>query len=220
MSTGTGTENAWMPEAGLSIHHVAKIEADILGPGRRVAVWTAGCPMRCPGCIEEPLQSVDAGQPWSPEELHARLLPFLRAFGAITFSGGEPLYHRKALFELLALAKQDAEVEVMLYTGYSAKRFLREYSEFHPLIDLCVAGPFVEQLHGDFLWRGSSNQEFLSPSGKYDEKTMLRWRNSRSSGVQLHLEEGFCYTYGIPVPGSMGRLKKKLEQAGLDLRLM
>jgi len=204
-----------MPEPVLVVHHVAVVDEDILGPGRRLVIWTAGCPFRCNGCIEEPLQSIDAGTPWAVEELLDRLHPYLEALGAVTFTGGEPLLHRRALFRFLRLARTRWALDTMLYTGHATRVFREAYRAFHPLVDLCVTGPFVESRHGDHLWRGSGNQELVSPSGRYGRAQLARWSRCPSAGLQLHFDPESCYAYGIPPPGLEDRLVAALGVQGV-----
>jgi len=205
-----------MPENGLRVYHLAVVDENILGPGRRVAVWTAGCPFHCAGCIEVPLQSFHAGKLVETGELLERIAPHLRVLRAITFSGGEPLAQPDPMIEILEELRH-GEVDVMLYTGMSSRRFLRDYRKFHPYIDLCVTEPFLKRLHGDHLWRGSSNQRLLSPSGKYTARQLAAWRQAPGSGVQLHLDDRFCHTYGIPAPGILEALHRNLTSQGIRL---
>ena len=207
-----------MPDAALSVYHVARLETDILGPGCRLAVWTAGCPFRCPGCIEEPLQKTERGKFWSVQALYQRLKPELETRGAITFSGGEPLFQRHALLELMHLIKGELKTDITLFTGMSTAIFQRDYRDFHACIDLCITEPFQQSRQGNYLWRGSANQQLISPSGKYSAEVINDWMARASSGLQLEFDPEYCYTYGIPIPGLLTALNENLEALGLLLK--
>lgn len=203
-----------MREQSLFIHHVAVVE-HILGPGRRLVVWTTGCPYQCDGCIEKKLRQLDFGDPYRVNAFYRQLEPLLNTLQAVTFSGGEPLFQKYAMLSLLQIIKQRQEIETMLYTGMDTTRFLNKYKDFHPFIDICITEPFLQQQHGNHLWRGSANQQILSPSGKYGKDMLEEWGERPSAGVDIHFEADQCFTYGIPTPGCLNYLDGLLLKEGI-----
>lgn len=203
-----------MPELSLYVHHLAVVE-DILGPGRRLAVWTTGCPFHCQGCIEPELRELTAGTAYSVGGFFQQISPLLNTLKTITFSGGEPLYQQEALRSLLHKIRQQ-DIDTMLYTGMNTSRFMEQHRDFHPFIDICVTEPFVQAQHGNHLWRGSANQEILSPSGKYGTEQLGAWMKQPSAGIDIHFDEQQCHTYGIPAPGCM----EQIEQAYVDKSIL
>ena len=193
------------------VHHVSVVE-EILGPGRRLAIWTTGCPYKCDGCIEEKLRDIEYGEKISIDDFIEQIQPVVSQLKAVTFSGGEPLFQRKALLNLIQHLPESTDI--MLYTGMPAEQFMAEYTEFHSYIDICVTGPFVQKLHGNLLWRGSSNQKLISPSGKYSDM-LEQWADAPSKGIQLHFDNERSFIYGIPVPGALSEIDTLLLQKGI-----
>ena len=69
------------------------------GPGLRFAVFTQGCPHRCPGCHNPHTHDFNGGKTVTTEFLAERIKsnPLL---DGVTFSGGEPFCQPEALAEL------------------------------------------------------------------------------------------------------------------------
>ncbi len=175
----------------------------------------SGCPFACEGCIEERLWSGEVGEEIEVTALWQRLKPLLKNVDGITFSGGEPLFQADALLCLLKYIKE--ETDVMLFTGESNQAFLEHYRKLHPYIDLCVTEKFVYKLHGNYLWRGSANQRFLSPTGKYDSKILELWYREESKGIELYFDINRAFIYGIPPPGQLKSLESLLSKKGICL---
>lgn len=148
------------------------------------------------------MRDLNRGTRYSLQFFANQISPHSRA---ITFSGGEPLFQREALTDLLGLLPDSSDI--MLYTGLQTERFLVEYQELLPTIDLCVTEPYEVQQHGNFLWRGSANQRILSPSGRYRDE-VIHWEAQPSNGIEVVMKEGEYFIYGIPPPGTLEKLKK------------
>ena len=73
----------------LMLHSLAH-PVTALGPGRRVALWVAGCPLRCPGCITPQLLEAGGGRAVAVDRLAERILHLEDDLDGITLSGGEP----------------------------------------------------------------------------------------------------------------------------------
>ena len=154
--------------------HVDRVlcPVETLGPGRRMAIWTAGCPRRCPGCANpelweaQPFQSVDAGR------FAASVLDVARSQGAhrLTLTGGEPLMHPEELLGFLELVRPAFD-DVLVFTGYEADEIEGLFSaegraRFRKCVDVAVAGPYVQELNdGESALLGSTNQRIVF----YDE---------------------------------------------------
>ena len=193
------------------IHHIAVVE-DILGPGKRLVFWLTGCPFTCPNCIEPKLRRLEYGSKYSVDSLYREIMPVLSELKAITFSGGEPLFQREAMLNLFELLPSD--VDVMLYTGMTTEIFTSKYREFYKYIDIVVTEPFVTELHSDNLWRGSSNQQILSPTGKHKKK-ITEWMLDKSKGIKVHFEKNELFIYGIPIPEMLKQVKSIIKEKGI-----
>jgi pyruvate formate lyase activating enzyme len=96
------------------------------GPGTRLVVFTAGCPLRCLYCHNPDTWSGRAGRPMPVSAVLAevdRYARFLRvAGGGVTVSGGEPLL-QPAFVEALLAGCRDRGLHTALDTsGYLGRR--------------------------------------------------------------------------------------------------
>ena len=148
----------------LNIYHYG-IAKDVLGFGNRLVIWVAGCPFTCHGCIEEKLQPDVLGRKTKITDVRDKINNDLNKISGITFSGGEPLWQSRQLIELFEILPR--EIDKMLFTGYIKSELNEVQIRCYDYFDLVVDGRYVENKTGNFLWRGSSNQRFYSPTKKY-----------------------------------------------------
>ena len=81
------------------------------GPGIRVVVFMAGCPLRCAFCHNPDSWDASSAQEFTPSALVEKLKRFKpyfsRSGGGVTFSGGEPLLQSEFLLETITLCKKE-----------------------------------------------------------------------------------------------------------------
>lgn len=185
-----------------------------LGPGRRVAVWVAGCRLDCPGCITRELQDPAAGQPVETAALCARLGALPEPLEGVTVSGGEPFEQAAGLAALLArlrllrprwsrLAYSGYTLEELRSQGHAARRLLAE-------LDVLIDGRYRSDVSASGPLRGSGNQRihYLSAAG-------LRLRDAVESAprtaVNLGLDgAGRGFIIGFPARATRLRLRRSL----------
>jgi anaerobic ribonucleoside-triphosphate reductase activating protein len=140
---------------------------DAEGPGRRFALWTQGCSIRCEGCCNPHLFSDRGGQRLSVAPLVERIAA-TNGIEGLTVLGGEPFDQRDALAALCA-GVQAKGLSVMVFSGYTLAQLHGAKALEH--IDILVDGPFIQQLPEKARrWIGSSNQglHFLTARGQTD----------------------------------------------------
>nr|WP_226925470.1 pyruvate formate-lyase-activating protein [Georgenia thermotolerans] len=90
--------------------HSWELVTAVDGPGTRLTVFLAGCPLRCLYCHNPDTLKMKDGEPVAVEELLARVRRYLPVFratgGGLTVSGGEPLMQPAFLGRLLRGAKE------------------------------------------------------------------------------------------------------------------
>ena len=151
------------------------------------------CPFRCEGCIVENLQNPKIGQEY--KDFYLEIEPFLEKIDGITFSGGELLFQANELLKLLK--KLPKNLDKMLFTGYYKNELDSIQLECFNKFDLVVEGRFEKEKMGNFLFRGSSNQIFSSPSGKY-ESILDKLYTLPSAGIEVVVKDNEFIFYGIP----------------------
>lgn len=191
----------------------------VLGPGNRGVIWVRGCQRRCRGCIAEPILDAptDAGTP--VDQLAERILGWPGLDG-VTFSGGEPFEQAEALAKLCELLRSQRDLSLMSYSGFTLKE-LRSHpdSSVQRLVgqlDILVDGPFVQARQGDFLWRGSANQQIhlLTPR----HRDLAEHLDSPGAGMELHVSRQLgLFWAGVPERGFQARLDTGLVQHGISL---
>jgi len=118
-----------------------------------VAIYFAGCSLRCKGCQNPDLWDPKSGTEMSLEEVlekvhHHPLAEY------VVFLGGEPTDQMEFLIALCTRIKQDSKMSIALYSG---REFEVLPAQLTALADLVVCGPYRQDLHVGG-WPASSNQ--------------------------------------------------------------
>jgi anaerobic ribonucleoside-triphosphate reductase activating protein len=172
------------------------------GPGLRFAIWTQGCPLRCPGCCN-PEFLTEGGNWIAIDELvdRIKLVRAQEPIEGITLLGGEPLAQIEAIAELAERCRA-VDLSVMIFSGYTLEEILDMPNASVPRLllftDILVDGPYMRDLPDtQRRWIGSTNQKihFLSQRYRADEPC---WR--RANTLEIRLIEGELSVNGFPAP--------------------
>jgi anaerobic ribonucleoside-triphosphate reductase activating protein len=209
---------SWDAKATVTVARTG-VHADVLGPGNRAVVWVKGCPFRCPGCCSPDTLAFKDGEVIPIADL-ARGLAALEDVEGVTLSGGEPFAQAASLARLIdELHAQRPDLSTMSYSGYTLAQLKRLGASARALLDrldILVDGQYVEGLHGDLRWRGSSNQQlhFLTP--RYAE---LAKEADRSAGVEIWIDTDQVRWVGVPaVPRFRPGLEGGMASRGVVIR--
>ena len=93
-------------------------ETEALGPYRRFAIWTQGCPRKCPGCMSPESRDLEAGESLNINDLAQQIMATPRDIEGLTISGGEPFLQAGALAALIKQVRRSRDLGVITYTGY------------------------------------------------------------------------------------------------------
>lgn len=119
-------------EGAIGSLHSWELVTAVDGPGTRMTVFLAGCPLRCLYCHNPDTLRMRDGEAVHVEELLARVRRYLPVFaatgGGLTVSGGEPLMQPAFLTRLLEGAKEmgvHTTIDTSGYLGrYASERLL------------------------------------------------------------------------------------------------
>ena len=151
------------------------------GHGLRFAVFTQGCPHRCPGCHNPQTHDPAGGREESLEALIAGLDQNPLAAG-LTLSGGEPFYQAADCARLAAMAHARGKT-VWTYTGYTYEQILgKNDPDWNALLaetDVLVDGPFLEKEQSyELHFRGSRNQRLIDVAASRRAGKVVLWQET------------------------------------------
>ena len=150
-----------------------------LGPGKRIAVWLAGCHRHCPGCANPELWNPKPTQKISVEKLSKLIRQTAIEWQAdgLTITGGEPFEQSKDLMCLLN-GLRDLQLNTLVFSGYKLEELRKTETarDVLELIDVLIDGKYIrEQNDGKSVLRGSVNQRInvLNPKCQADYEEYL-----------------------------------------------
>ena len=192
---------------------------EVLGPGKRVGVWTSGCQHNCFGCSNPELWVADKKQQIPVEALTDILTTTFRSaeVDGFTITGGDPFYQPKELSELLLFLSKWTE-DILVYTGFT----IEELQQMHDLyVDACLTeiavlidGPYIEVLNNNCPLRGSSNQRILYLKEKFRPKYESHLLNYENAIQNFSLSDGII-SVGIHNKNFKSDLQKKAKERGV-----
>jgi len=181
----------------------------VLGPGRRVGLWTQGCTIHCNGCMSIHTWEFDKNKAVEIDELAQILSDF--NCNKLTISGGEPFDQAFSLLSLLRKVRGKFS-DILVYTGYKFETLLEKYPEHFEYIDAIVDSPFIEGMESECVYKGSDNQR-LFVLNKDLQKEYDEWMNRQKDGyLQIRVKDNALFIIGIPYQKDLERIRKSVEQ--------
>lgn len=197
--------------------YVARIlyPVHVLGPGKRVGIWFAGCPHRCPGCSNPEL--------WEPLPRYKTSLDTLlglighicqtQQVDGFTLTGGDPFAQPEALAQLLpALAALSDDI--LVYTGFELDPLRRRFPELLTNIGVLIDGPYIQERNTGVPLRGSDNQSIRILDSALEERYRQYLASAQNKIENFTTVDGVI-SVGIHRPGYNARLDTLLRQKGL-----
>lgn len=132
------------------------------GPGPHYVLWTQGCNFRCNGCFNPNTHDLESGKVVKINKILQDItnLVLLRRIRGITISGGEPLIQINGILELCRVIKENLNIGIVLFTGYTEEEYMEKYSKLDEFVDLIILGRFKKDLILKSGLRGSSNKKY------------------------------------------------------------
>lgn len=133
------------------------------GPGVRTALFVQGCPIHCKGCFNQDTWDFRGGKHFVKSTQREIFDSMNEHIAGLSILGGEPLVHWNEP-DVTKLAKdfkqQFPDKTIWLWTGYEWDKV--QHSDIMQYIDVCVAGPYVEETRDlSLAYCGSRNQEVI-----------------------------------------------------------
>jgi len=121
-----------------------------------VAIYFAGCSIRCKGCQNPSLWNPLSGELMTDDEVMKKITNHPLA-EYVVFLGGEPTDQIDFLIHLCNRIKQTTKLSIALYTG---REFEVLPQQLTSNLDFIVCGPYRQDLVTN-SWPASSNQRVL-----------------------------------------------------------
>ena len=167
----------------------------ILGPSKRIVIWTQGCSIHCKGCMSTHTWEFDQNKAMDIEVLIETIKQF--PCKRLTISGGEPFDQPVALLEFLKLIRKDFD-DILVYSGHTLEKLQQKYSEHLSLIDALIDGPFIKGLESEWSYKGSENQRIFvfNPNLQNDYESWIHSKKNKT--LQVIKKDDGVYIIGIP----------------------
>jgi len=163
-----------------------------LGPGRRLALWTAGCCRRCRGCISPDILVARPEHRIEVNRVIERIVAVGASLEGLTLSGGDPLDQPEGITVLIdALKTHFPEWNVISYTGHRLESLQQQPTTAAALqrIDLLIDGDYRARQPSPHPLIGSANQRLL-PLNKTGEALLQRIEAEREQAPHFNLARG------------------------------
>lgn len=192
---------------------------EVLGPGKRIGIWTCGCNHSCPGCSNPEL--------WTPMAEYEIGIPQFAALLSATFSdkevdgfvitGGDPFCQASELDTLLSYL-QGWSQDILVYTGFTYSELIdmndasvnRCLSKIGVLID----GRYIESKNTGIPLRGSSNQKVIYLQSNLQEKYEAYMAQEINPIQNFTVRDGVV-SVGIHNPGFTTELRGEAKKRGV-----
>ena len=169
----------------------------VLGPNRRIGIWTQGCSFGCKGCISQHTWEKEGGVLYDVEALVKEVLE--SDTKRVTITGGEPFEQAVALKALLIELRDRGIDDILLYSGFSYRYLQQNFQDILKFIDVLVVGLFEIDKPTEFAYKGSENQEMIILNRNLKEE-YLTYKQKRDRELQVINNNGI-FVLGIPKIG-------------------
>lgn len=163
---------ARMREGSLGSIHSWELVTAVDGPGTRMTVFVAGCPLQCVYCHNPDTLLMRNGQPIATDDLLARMKRYKRIFkasgGGITLSGGEILMQPAFALNVLKGAKEMGIHTAIDTSGYLGASVTEEMLDNIDLVLLDVKAGIPE------IYREVSGGRELQPTIDFGTRLATR----------------------------------------------
>ncbi|MDR1428109.1 MAG: radical SAM protein [Bifidobacteriaceae bacterium] len=196
----------------------------VLGPGRRLGLWTQGCQIHCPGCASIDTWDPFGGAAADTAELAGRLAVIVAedCLTGLTITGGEPTEQAEALADLVDRLRDSLDpsapaLDILMFTGRTAGAAARVASALWAAVDVAVCGPYRPDRPSAEPLLASANQKLavLTPLG---QARLDAASASAARSLQTHVDDGEITLIGLPNPGDLPQLEAALAARGVMMQ--
>ena len=185
---------------------------EVLGPGKRIGIWTCGCPHRCKGCSNPELWEFQNQYKTTPELVFRmiRAIADKHKVDGFTITGGDPMYQPDELQEMVKLLSTISN-DILVYTGSVIEDIPLKYLKG---IAVLIDGLYIEERNNNCLLRGSDNQRIHILDESVSEK-YHSYLTTEENKIQNFTTSNGIISVGIHKPGFIDELYRFVNDKGL-----
>lgn len=163
------------------------------GPGSRWVLWLQGCNLACPGCFNPETHPFNAGQRVDVSSLAKSILEHQDQIEGLSLSGGEPFFQSHALATFLEMIRQQSQLSVLIFTGFSLSELssIPAATRVLEMTDVLIAGRYIQSRRVASGLIGSDNKEIHLLTNRYSREDIL---SSFEAEVHIQTDGGILLT--------------------------
>jgi len=163
------------------------------GPGLRWVLWLQGCNLACPGCFNPETHPFNAGQRVEISSLAKSILERQYQIEGLSVSGGEPFYQAHALAIFLEMIRQQSQLSVLIFTGFSLSELssIPAAPRVLEMTDVLIAGRYIQSRRVASGLIGSDNKKIHLLTNRYSQEDIL---SSFEAEVHIQTDGGILLT--------------------------
>ena len=168
-----------------------------LGYGKRLGIWTLGCPHHCDYCSNPELQGIITDKDIDLTDIFKIIVQLKDKIDGITITGGDPFFQYKDLLDLLKMIDKLGIEDVLVYTGYTMKELMKTYrTEALKYLGAIVDGKYDRNYDNGLGIMGSQNQKLYVLKEKLKPRYSDFTTKPRVSEIVNY--DGELWSIGIP----------------------
>lgn len=192
---------------------------ETLGYGRRIGIWTIGCPHACFNCSNPELWKENKKKDLPLRYIYQMLESIKEPIDGVTISGGEPFQQVKQLSELIRYISTNISEDILIYSGYTLRQLKKWQNPFVEDILNNVAalvdGKYIEEKNDNSPLKGSSNQIVHILNEKYRSRYETILKGHRQ--VQTVTVQDTVLALGIPLKHTKSTFQQQLPNYGIQM---
>ena len=168
----------------LRLFNIAYV-VDQLGPGKRLVLWTQGCPFNCRNCSTPDGIPRKGGKIIDTSTIIQKYCAY--KIDGITLTGGEPMLQAEGLLKLISLYSETyPEKNVICFTGFTKDELKTPtQKDLAHKVDLLILNRYEEEYATSDGLAGSTNQAYQYNSEKLiHKKNQIEHRKAQPHFVQ------------------------------------
>lgn len=186
---------------------------EVLGPGKRIGIWMAGCAHHCQGCSNPELWTQKEENQTDIDDVMnlIRLICKTHTVDGFTITGGDPFYQPEALRVLLPRI-QGISTDILVYTGFLREELPEDLLRY---IAVLIDGKYLEKRNRGEVLRGSDNQRIIVLKDEY-KSLYDAYVKTGGGRIQNFATRDGIISVGIHLPGYEEDLRQAAVRRGLE----